>query len=429
LLTDFAAQGAIAVENARLFTMTDQALAARVEELSMMQRLDRELNTTLDYRRVMEITLDWALQTTGADKGLVAVVVETDDGQTGLRFLANRGYPQDQIRAYEEGLWSLDKGLIGRAVQTGRPELVERVMESPDYVAIVSGMVAQIAVPIRREERIISVIALESSQEGKLSQEGLDFVARLADHAAIAIENARLFGAVQAANMAKTEFVSFVSHELKQPMTSIKGYTDLLMKGTAGSITESQRTFLEVVRSSVTRMDMLVQDLLDISRIEAGRLKLEIGRVPLAEVLEESARGLRREVELKKQTLDVEVRGDLPPVLADRNRLVQILANLLSNANKYTPEGGRIRLIAEPTDDHFVRCSVVDDGIGMTKEEQGRLFTKYFRSQNPLVRSAPGTGLGLVITKGLVEMQKGEIWVQSEPGKGSTFAFTIPIAE
>jgi signal transduction histidine kinase len=290
-------------------------------------------------------------------------------------------------------------------------------------------MVAQIAVPIRREEKIISVIALESSQEGKLSQEGLDFVARLADHAAIAIENARLFGAVQAANMAKTEFVSFVSHELKQPMTSIKGYTDLLMKGTAGSITETQRTFLEVVRSSVTRMDMLVQDLLDISRIEAGRLKLEIGPVLLVEVLEESARGLRREMELKKQTLDVEVRGDLPPVVADRNRLVQILTNLLSNAYKYTPEGGHIRLIAEPAEDHFVRCSVVDDGIGMTKEEQERLFTKYFRSQNPLVRSAPGTGLGLVITKGLVEMQRGEIWVQSEPGKGSTFAFTIPIAE
>ena len=428
LLTAFASHAAIAIENARLFTMTDQALAARVEELSMMQRIDRELNATLDYHRVMEITLDWAVRMTGADVGIVAVVVETEEGQRGLRLLAGQGYPEELVSTYAEKPWPVDRGLIGRVVQTGKAELVEDVRADPDYEPVVEGMATQLTVPIRREAQIIGVIALESSERGRFDQGALEFVTRLADHAAIAIENARLFEAVQAANNAKTEFVSFVSHELKQPMTSIKGYADLLFKGTAGELNEMQRSFLEVIRSNVARMDALVQDLLDISRIEAGRLKLEIRPVKIEEAVEEAVRLVRRQVEAKKQVLEVQIPAPLPLVTADRNRLIQVLTNLLSNAYKYTPEGGRIRVAAELEDGRFVRCSVSDTGIGMTPEEQERLFTKYFRSQNPAVRSVPGTGLGLVITKSLVELQGGEIWVESEPGKGSTFTFTVPVA-
>jgi len=429
LLTAFAAHAAVAIENARLFTMTDQALAARVEELSMMQRIDRELNATLDYQRVMETALDWALRMTGADIGLMAIIVETEDGQRGLRFLANRGYPEELVAVHREELWPLEQGLIGRVVRSGEPELVENVGNDPDYVPAVAGMAAQLTVPIRREEQIVGVIALESSERGRLDQGALEFVSRLADHAAIAIENARLFEAVQAANEAKTEFVSFVSHELKQPMTSIKGYADLLTKGTAGELTETQRSFIEIIRSNVARMDALVQDLLDISRIETGRLTLEIGRVAMEEAVKEAVQLVQRQVEAKDQALEVQVCGPLPPVTADRNRLVQVLTNLLSNAYKYTPKGGHIRVLVEPADGRFVRCSVSDTGIGMTQDEQNRLFTKYFRSQNPVVRGVPGTGLGLVITKSLVELQGGEIWVESEPGKGSTFTFTVPVAD
>jgi signal transduction histidine kinase len=353
----------------------------------MMQRIDRELNATLDYRQTLETALEWAVRRTGADAGAVAVLDE-EDGRQGLRLLAYQGYPPEAVEPYRDTLWPLDQGIVGRVARTGQPELVSDIRNDPDYVTLARGMVAQITAPIWREERIIGIIVLESARPGKFDQESLEFVVRLADHAAIAIENARLFAAVEAANQAKTEFISFVSHELKQPMTSIKGYTDLLVKGLAGDLTEMQRSFLEVVRSNVNRMDTMVQELLDISRIESGRLRLEIGQVAMREAIEEAIRVVRQEIEARRQVLEVEIAEPLPPVVADRNRVVQILTNLLSNAYKYTPEEGRIR-VSVRQENGFVCCSVSDTGIGIDPEEQDRLFTKFFRSQNPAVRNCP----------------------------------------
>jgi signal transduction histidine kinase len=437
LLTAFAANAAVSIENAWLFTQTDQELAARVAELSMMQRIDRELNATLDYNQVMSLTLDWALRMTATDVGLVAVTLESEDEMGGLRFLASRGYPEDELAAYEEEPWPLARGIIGRVVRTGKPQVVEDVARDPDYAAVAPDMVAQLTVPIRWEEQIVGVIALECSRPGRLNQDALELVVRLADHAAIAIQNARLFEQVQRANAAKTDFISFVSHELKQPMTSIKGYTDLLVKGAAGELNESQCQFLSTVLSNVDRMNKLVSDLLDISRIESNRMRLEFGDVSLGQVIEDSVRTIRRQIEAKHQTLGVHVPPSLPLVRGDRDRFVQVITNLVSNAHKYTPEGGGIAIRAQlwsdgqhaPGDEEYVLCSVSDTGIGIRPEDRARLFTKYFRADDPAVHSVAGTGLGLIITKSLVELHGGQIWVESEVGKGSTFAFTIPIAK
>lgn len=431
LLLSFGSQAAIAIENARLFTSTDQELRRRVEELTFMQHIDRQLNATLDYQEVMSQTLDWALRISRANIGLIAAFHDDGD-ERGLQFLAHKGYPEEIINRYTESLWPLDRGLIGWAVQRGEPSLITDVASDPHYEPTVPGMRAQLTLPIRREDRVIGVLALESKDPDCFNEDALESINRLIEHAAIAIDNARLFQQVQRANQAKTEFISFVSHELKQPMTSMKGYVDLLMKGLAGPLTDQQRMFLQVVRSNVERMNRLVSDLLDISRLEAGRLRLEMRSLRPEAVSEDAVNAFRQPIEAKGQTLNVEIEPDLPTIYGDHERLVQVLTNLLSNAHKYTPEGGEITFRVRRWEEGgrlYVRWDVIDSGIGISKEDMKRLFTKFFRSSNPRVRDVKGTGLGLTISRSIVELHGGRVEVESELGKGSTFSVLIPVEQ
>ncbi len=264
LLTAFANQAAVAIENARLYTLTDQALTARVEELSVMQRIDQELNASLDVNHAMRMTLTWAMRQSGAEAGLIGVVEEK-----GLRLAATEGY-REELEAYEDNFIPLTIPAVRESIRTGLPGCQYFSNEDPTH-GILRGARGQIAVPIRRESKMIGLILLETTRTGAFPQEIQDFLSRLSDHAAIAIANAQLYAAVEAANTAKSEFVSFVSHELKTPMTSIKGFTDLLAAGVVGPINENQANFLSTIRSNVDRMATLVSDLADISRIEAGR--------------------------------------------------------------------------------------------------------------------------------------------------------------
>ena len=259
----------------------------------------------------------------------------------------------------------------------------------------------------------------------------------MSDHAAIAISNAQLYDEVQRANLAKSDFVSFVAHELKNPMTSIKGYSELLAAGSVGQINEMQTNFLSTIRSNVERMSALVSDLNDNAKIEAGRLRLDYKPVDVPDVVDEVMRSTKRQVDDKRQSLELDLPVQLPPVWADRLRIGQVLTNLVSNAHKYTPEGGNIKLGAEATANQWdpegakrvVHLWVKDNGIGIGVEDQAKIFQKFFRSDDTKAREVPGTGLGLNITRSLVEMQGGRIWFDSEYRKGTTFHFTIPIAE
>jgi len=226
---------------------------------------------------------------------------------------------------------------------------------------------------------------------------------------------------------AKTKFVSVVTHELRVPMTSIKGYTDLLRHQAVGPINEQQMSFLDIVRNNVERMSNLVSDLSDISHIEAGRLKLTFTDIRLRDALEETLVNLRPKIEEKRQTLSVDIPDDLPHMRADSNRLAQILANLINNANRYTQPEGTINIRAS-RDDKNLLVEISDTGIGISTEDQARLFTQFFRSDDGLVREQQGWGLGLSLTKRLVEVMGGDIGAQSEYRKGSVFWFKLPVS-
>ena len=223
----------------------------------------------------------------------------------------------------------------------------------------------------------------------------------------------------------KTEFVSMVSHELRTPLTSIKGYVDLLLGGKVGQLADDQHRFLTVVKNNADRLVSLINDLLDVSRIESGKVELRRTVLDLGRLIRDVSNSLQPQLEAKSQMLATDIAEDLPAVWADADRITVILTNLLSNAHKYTGQGGRVT-IRTSSDEAKVRVDVEDTGIGMTPEEQSKLFTRFFRADNLVTQQIGGTGLGLVITRSLVEMHGGEIWVSSEPGVGSTFSFTLP---
>ncbi len=431
LLLAFAGQAAIAIQNARLYTMTDQALAARVEELSVLQRIDRELNTSLDVQRAMQVTLEWAVRRTGAVAGLIGLLQENT-----LTIIADQGYPEGELGPYRATGVPISRcpGMT-RAVETREPQRV--LAEESNTPLLHTHARAQIVVPIEREDQVVGLLVLESLDPYVWNEETVRFLVRLADHAAIAITNAQLYAEVQEANQTKSDFISFVAHELKTPMTSIRGYADLLAKGAVGPVNENQAQFLSVIRANVERMARLVSDLTDISRIEAGKLELEFQRVNFHEVVDEVVHSLSQQIADKQQKLEVHIPEDLPPIWGDRVRLAQILTNLVSNAHKYTPEGGTIEIWAEHVPNEWqpngppevVHVAVRDNGLGISEEEQEKIFQKFFRSENRRAREAPGTGLGLHITKNLVELHGGRIWFESKLGEGTTFHFTVPIAE
>lgn len=233
--------------------------------------------------------------------------------------------------------------------------------------------------------------------------------------------------AVQEAARLKGEFVSVVSHELRAPLASIQGYVELLLEGQAGPLAPSQREALAVVQRGAERLLALIQDLLDLARIEAGRLELEPARLDLRPLIREVADSLRPLLAARRQRLTLDLPDTLPPVWADGGRIAQALTNLLSNAHKYTPEGGQVT-VAAAAGAGVVRVEVTDTGVGLTPEEQAQLFTRFFRARGGTGRDAGGTGLGLVITRSLVELHGGQVAVTSAPGAGSTFTITLPAA-
>jgi signal transduction histidine kinase len=397
-------QAAVAIENAGRYTRIDKALNNRIEELETLTEIDMQLNENLDFQRIIELTIDWAIKGTHGAQAWVTIFEEglTNQTQHYKDSCEQLPFPPDTL------LSQLSENFYAQVLQENR--------NAPAYLVA----------PIQHAGKSIGTLTVAHPKS--FSEQAIQFVGRLAARASVALENAHLYQAVQDANESKSQFISIVTHELRIPLTSIKGYTDLIYQGVVGPVTEQQKEFLRVIRNNSNRMAALISDLSDISRIERGILKLDPVFIPLHGYVDEIINRLRPNIEGKSQEVFITVPESLPRVYADPNRLVQILTNLVSNASKYTPENGSITIQASQ-DQGQVRVEVIDNGIGINPEDQAKLFTKFFRSESPAVREQNGWGLGLSVTKKLVEVMGGKIGMTSSPGKGSTFWFRIPTAQ
>jgi GAF domain-containing protein len=392
LVKAIAGQVAVAINNAHLYELIrDQA-----ERLGVMLRKEQEEASR--SQAILEAVADGVL-VTGLDNHITFVNSSTEqilDVET-ARLLGN----------------SLDKvgGLFGKAASAWT-ETIRRWSEDPDSHQPGDMYAEQLEL---ENDRIVLVhlapVILQKDFLGTVS------IFRDITHE---VEVDRL----------KSEFVATVSHELRTPMTAIKGYVDILTMGAAGALNENQMHFLEIVRGNIDRLNTLVGDLLDISRIEAGRITLNPQSVDLHGIAEDVvAEALRRsQTENKPIALSLEAPKNLPPVIGDSDRVRQILGNLVDNAFNYTPNNGTIHVNIHHENGE-VQVDIQDNGVGIVPEDQDRIFDRFFRGENPLVLSTPGTGLGLPIVRQLVEMHNGRIWMTSTgvPGDGSTFSFTLPI--
>ncbi len=402
LLKTFAAQAAIAIDNAQLFTQTGQDLADRIGELEILSKVNQELNASLDFQTILHTSLSWALQVTGSETGWIAL--SSRDNPSLMR-VAGPGAGQilDPVPSI------VAQALTESVLKAGPPN---------------GGSPAMLAAPLRMADETFGVLVVESPEPYPENRQA--YLLRLADRAASAIQNGRLFQDVQKANEAKSKFVSLVSHELRLPMTSIKGYTDLILQGMVGEISAQQREFLTVIKNNVTRMTTLVSDLSDVNRIESGRLKLELKPFSITRQAEDVINSLAPKIAERQQTLTLHTAENLPDAHTDPNRYAQVLTNLVSNANKYTPPGGAITVSITLDDQGMLRTTVTDTGIGIAPEDQPKIFEQFFRSEDSAVRDQQGWGLGLNVVRNLVELMGGEVQFSSQPGQGSTFWFSVP---
>ena len=341
----------------------------------------------------------------------------------GIAMLDRQGHFVLINRRFGELLGGRAEALLHHTVEEAPPLLLERL-------ARLSGRLAALLPGDVQDERGVAeeIIALDGSDQRFLQfytapvqgEDGQETIGRILVLRDVTRE--------RELDKMKTDFISVVSHELRTPLTSIKGYTDLLLSGATGEVSELQAEFLGIIQSSTTRLSNLINDILDISRIESGSIQIKHEPIDYRRIVSDTLRLMKAAADEKQISMDASLPESIPPVRGDTDKVTQVLANLVSNAIKYTPQGGWVKVSLEVTGEASVTTCVADSGIGVADEDQPKLFQKFFRADNTSTREAGGTGLGLVIAKTIIELLGGAIWVESEPGRGSRFSFTLPLS-
>jgi signal transduction histidine kinase len=438
LLETFANQAVIAIENVRLFKELEartHELARSIGELKALGEVGQTVSSTLDLETVLTRIVSHAVQLSGTDGG---AIYEYDEQSEEFLLRATDHMEEELISALRANPPRLGDGVVGRAAASREPVQVPNILEERAYAPRMRQMLerygfrASLAVPLLREERIIGGLVVRRKSTGEFRPEVIELLKTFATQSVLAIQNARLFREIEeksrqieAANRHKSEFLANMSHELRTPLNAIIGFSEVLGERMFGELNEKQAEYTDDILSSGRHLLSLINEILDLSKVEAGRMELEIVTFDLPLAIDNARTFVRERATKHGINLDVTIDERLGDFVGDERKIKQILLNLLSNAVKFTPEGGRIGIKAKQADGS-VEISVTDTGIGISPEDQAKIFEEFRQVGTADAHKREGTGLGLTLAKKFVELHGGKIWVESEVGKGSTFSFTLP---
>jgi GAF domain-containing protein len=438
LLKTFADQAVIAVENVRLFKELEArtaALTRSVDQLTALGEVGRAVSSTLDLETVLTTIVARAVELSGLDGG---VVFEYDENaeefvqraatETGEELAEAR-----RIRRIRKG-----EGVLGRTAITLEPVQVPDITAPGAYegrlreTLIGSGIRAILAVPMVSEGRLIGCLGVTHNQPGNFPNDTIELLRTFATQSALAIQNARLFHEIEdksrqleVASQHKSEFLANMSHELRTPLNAIIGFSEVLGERLFGELNDKQEEYLKDIHASGQHLLSLINDILDLSKIEAGRMELELIDFDLPTAIDNALTLVRERAGRRGIALHQATDEGLGQIRGDERKIKQVLLNLLSNAIKFTPDGGRIDVRARAVDG-TIEVSVSDTGVGIAPEDQEAIFEE-FRQVGTAAKKVEGTGLGLALSRKFIELHGGRIWVQSQVGVGSTFTFTVPV--
>jgi signal transduction histidine kinase len=428
LVENFAAQAVIAIENARLLNELRESLQQQTATADVLKVISR---STFDLKAVLNTLVESAARLCEADQA----VIGRPKGAT-YYFEASYGVSPEFAEFVANNPAQIDGSSVsGRVLFERRIVHVPDVLADPDYtygVRTIGGFRTLLGVPMLREGAPIGVITLARNSVRPFTDRQIELVVTFADQAGIAIENVRLFDEIQdksrqleVASQHKSQFLANMSHELRTPLNAILGYTELMADGAYGEPSEKMLGILQRLEANGKHLLGLINDVLDLSKIEAGQLVLELSDYCIQDITQTVRSTLEPLAADKKLGFKVEVAPQLPPGHGDGRRLTQVLINLVGNAIKFT-DAGEVAIKAEAHDGSF-HVSVRDTGPGISSGDQARLFQEFQQADNAITKKKGGTGLGLAISKRIIEMHGGRIWVESQPGRGSTFTFTLPV--
>ena len=438
LLQTFADQAVIAIENVRLFTELEartKQLSRSVGELKALGEVGQAVSSTLDLETVLRTIVSRATELAGVDGGSI---YEYDAEGEEFHVRATDRLPDKLVEAMRATPIRKGEGLLGRMAISGEPVEIPDIADERTYQSRVReklvrlGYRSVLAVPLLRENHILGGLAVNRKRAGAFDPQVIELLKTFATQSALAIQNARLYREIEvksreleAASRHKSEFLANMSHELRTPLNAIIGFSEVLSERMFGEINEKQAEYIGDILQSGQHLLSLINDILDLSKIEAGRMELELGNFDLPSAIESTLTLVRERAVRRGITLGRVIDNRLGAIRADERKVKQVLLNLLSNALKFTPEGGKIDVRAA-VNDGVAEISVMDTGVGISPEDQEAVFEE-FRQVGTASKKVEGTGLGLAISRKFIELHGGKIWVTSTVGTGSTFSFTLPL--